>query len=423
MARKSKKGACSANTQKAKRNALEHDRRNEESKRVPGYVNQHRSHLNRVIFEDDMVAGRKHLQPLIDKAFKLYEEKVKQTRQEKFAPFKESVLHINDSVTDEQLLKFARREEKLTGWKLIGVYRHEDEGYVHSRYIEGDENFAINHHAHVLWYCQNTETGKAIRLKNKGVLSRMQDDLAEETGMERGYKASETGIKHRSAMQYRIDKQQERIDELQKRINDIEEEKDFEIERLQRQVDMKTNELNNLNNKKEIAENEIDDLQRRGKIATQIAGRSYDSEVDRIADMIVRYEVRQGRGSGWRPEPDERVAVINIPRQQGRWHQNNSEDDIKNAFTDSALSLIKSTQNNEVARMHFQTFASAIAIQCISRLSADGLSDADKLLAQGVENATERNSERLRAQEQQEDGLADNRNNDEEQSRGWHIGL
>lgn len=222
MARGSKKGACSANTKKAKRNALEHDRRNEETEKVPQYVNRNRSHLNSVIFEDDMVKGRKHLQPLIERAEKLYTEKTHQKCQKSFAPFKESVLRINDSVTNEQLMNFVREEEKLLGWKCVGLYRHEDEGYAHSKYIEGDENFAINHHAHVLWYAQDPVTGKAIRIKGKKILSQMQDDLAKFTGMKRGNKAADTGIKHRSAMQYRIDMQEERIEKLQSVIDELE---------------------------------------------------------------------------------------------------------------------------------------------------------------------------------------------------------
>lgn len=43
----------------------------------------------------------------------------------------------------------------------------------------------------------------------------MQDLLAEATGMERGYKAAETGRTHRSAMEQRLFSQEQRIEELE----------------------------------------------------------------------------------------------------------------------------------------------------------------------------------------------------------------
>lgn len=210
MAKGSKKGACSSNTQSAKANCLAHDRR---SGKVPSYVNPHLSHTNRIVFEDEMIRGRKSIVPLVHQAEKLYTEKTGQKVQASFAAFRESCLTLREGITDEQLLKFKAEAERLTSWKCIGIYLHQDEGHVHSKYIEGDEAFAINYHAHVLWDCQDHQTGKSIKCK-RAHLSQMQDLLAAATGMERGNKASETGIRHRSSQQQRIDAQEKRIEEL-----------------------------------------------------------------------------------------------------------------------------------------------------------------------------------------------------------------
>ena len=136
-------------------------------KKVPSYVNQNRSHLNRTIFEDELIKGRKSIVPLIHAAEKLYTEKTGQKCQKSFAPFREACLHLKEGITDRQLLNFKTKVEQETKWKVIGIWLHEDEGHAKSKYIEGEEGFEINHHAHVLFSCQNLTTGKAIRADRK----------------------------------------------------------------------------------------------------------------------------------------------------------------------------------------------------------------------------------------------------------------
>ena len=217
--KQSKKGACSSNTQTAKANCLAHNRRDNRTEKVPSYVNQNRSHLNRTIFEDNLIKGRKSIIPLVHAAEKLYTEKTGQKCQKSFAPFREACLHLKEGITDEQLMDFKVRVERETKWKVIGIWLHEDEGHAKSKYIDGEEGFSINHHAHVLFSCQDLTTGKAIRADRKK-LSKMQDILAETTGMERGNKASETGRKHRSAMEQRIYSQEHRVAELEERVRE-----------------------------------------------------------------------------------------------------------------------------------------------------------------------------------------------------------
>ena len=203
----SKKGACSSHTQSAKGNCLQHARR---EGRIPSYVNPHLSGSNRTVFEADDIRGRKSILPFIRQAEKLYSEKTGQKVQKSFTPFRESCLVLREGITDKQLLDFKESAEKLLGWKCVGIWLHQDEGHFHSKYIEGDDSFAINYHAHVIWDCQDHSTGKAVRCDRKK-LSAMQDLLAKATGMKRGNYAKDTGKKGRSAREQRIAAQEQRI--------------------------------------------------------------------------------------------------------------------------------------------------------------------------------------------------------------------
>ena len=203
----SKKGACSSHTQSVKGNCLQHARR---EGNIPSYVNPHLSGSNRTVFESDDIHSRKSILPFLHRAEKLYTEKTGQKVQKSFTPFRESCLVLREGITDQQLLAFKEAAEKLTGWRCMGIWLHQDEGHYHSKYIEGDDSFAINYHAHVLWDCQDHSTGKAIRCDRKK-LSAMQDLLSKATGMDRGNLAKDTGKKGRSAREQRIVSQEQRI--------------------------------------------------------------------------------------------------------------------------------------------------------------------------------------------------------------------
>lgn len=250
MAKGSKEGACSSHTDSAKANCLKHNRREQ----VPGYVNPHLSVNNRTVFEADCIRGRKSITPLVHQAEKLYTLKTGQKVQKSFAAFRESVLVVREGVTDEQLQNFIREAEALTGWKAIGCWLHLDEGHAKSKYIDGQDGFALNAHAHVLWDCQDHTTGKSIKCK-RSHLSQMQDILAAATGMERGNKASETGRTHRSALQQRIDAQEARIAQLERISKTKDDEiaaKDATIEEQERLLDDITREIDKLSRSKAV---------------------------------------------------------------------------------------------------------------------------------------------------------------------------
>lgn len=194
-----------------------------------------------------MIRGRASIVPLVKRAELLYTEKTGQKCQASFVPFREDVLSLPDrgDITDQQIMDYCHKVEQEVGWKVVGVYYHKDEGYVGSKYIEGDEDFHTNYHIHVLYYCQDPETGKAIRPQRE-YFSLRQDWLSKATGMERGNYARDTGRRRRRTQDQRIIEQEKRIEKLEQISKEkeekyrkaIEEKKDLEKERdkLQREV-------------------------------------------------------------------------------------------------------------------------------------------------------------------------------------------
>jgi len=231
----SKKGATSSHTTAAHGGCLQHNRRTQ----LAQNVFPERTKFNES-WEHGAIEKEKSLQRLQAKARKLYEEKVKQKCQKSFTPFKESCVVIKDNSTLEEAKKFALMvEEGIPGIECYGIWIHRDEGHYRSKYIEGDENFQCNVHAHFLWRCQNPNTGKAIPIKRQD-LRNMQDWAAEAFGMERGNPAKLTQMKHIGSMEYKTKKMNERIDELQETCKEKQvalDEMQTSIDELQKDID------------------------------------------------------------------------------------------------------------------------------------------------------------------------------------------
>lgn len=232
MAKGSKKGACSAHVERAKGNCLRHNRRDYDRDR-PGYINYNLSGNNRTVFEDERIKDRKSIVGLVKAAERLYTQKTGQKCQKSFAPYREDVLAFpgNKTITDEQLMNFKAKVEQETGWKVMGIWLHMDEGFTHSKYIEGDEDFQLNIHAHVLYYCQDETTGKALRNDRK-FFSLRQDWLASATGMERGNPAAETGRNHRKSAEQRIHSLETRLKDLEDVAREKERQHQEELKRM-----------------------------------------------------------------------------------------------------------------------------------------------------------------------------------------------
>ena len=255
-----KAGACSSHTLAVKANCLQHARRDG---KLPSNVIPDRVKDDITVFESDVIKGRKSIMPLIRAAEKKYTEKTGQKCQKSFTPYRESVLHINSNVTPEQLLDFKVQCEELMGWKVLGIWMHKDEGHARSKYIEGDTDFSVHEHAHILWDCTDPETGKSIRPTRKH-FSGMQDLLAACTGMERGNKAADTGIGYRKAAEERIAKIEARLATLEKILEEKNAEiaeKDSTIEGQQQLLDEIAQEIGNLSKAKALKKASIAKLE------------------------------------------------------------------------------------------------------------------------------------------------------------------
>ena len=176
------------------------------------------SHNNITFYESEEVKGVRAMKTLLARAEKLYTEKTGQKCQKSFTPYREAVLVVHDHVTAEQMENYRNKVEKLTGWKVAGLWYHRDEGYERLKNIDGKDGVKINYHIHCLFDCQDHESGKIVRPKSRNMFSQMQDVLAECVGMERGYKATETGVKHRTRAENVLNGIEQRIEQSKHKV-------------------------------------------------------------------------------------------------------------------------------------------------------------------------------------------------------------
>ena len=205
----SKKGATSANTQKAKGGCLQHNRRTQ----MPANADPSRTYLNDS-WEHERIKNLASTRSLLRRAEKLYVEKVGQKWQKSTAPLKETCVLCKESTTLEDAMKIVRKVEEQTGVVCLGVWTHKDEGHARSRFIPG-KPYQCNYHIHILWDCQDPTTGKIIPLL-KQHLRDMQDISADSLGMERGNPAEMTGRRHVASLTYKIQMLLKEIEELKK---------------------------------------------------------------------------------------------------------------------------------------------------------------------------------------------------------------
>lgn len=157
----------------------------------------------------------------------LYEEKVGQKMQSKTVPIREGVVVIDEKTTMKDLELLANEIKHLLGWTPLQIHIHRDEGYMKSSDNKGGSEVAkLNLHAHLIFDCQDKNTGKMCR-NTKQQMSQVQDLCANILKMERGQKSNR---KHLKSLEYKIlVKEQEfkRIEEENKKLQE-------EIKRLQK---------------------------------------------------------------------------------------------------------------------------------------------------------------------------------------------
>lgn len=186
----------------------------------------------------------------------LYEEKVGQKMQSKTIPIREGVVVINEKTTMEDLELLANEIQKLLGWTPLQIHIHRDEGYMKSPDNKGGSEVAkLNLHAHLIFDCQDKNTGKMHR-NNKHQMSQAQDLCANILGMERGQKSTR---KHLKSIEYKIAIKEEKFKKLEKQYQNL----TAENQSLKKKIDYFQKIF-------KVSEDEIDDFEIKGFLSSKI---------------------------------------------------------------------------------------------------------------------------------------------------------
>lgn len=201
--------------------------------------------------------------------------------QSKTVPLREGVVVIDEKTTMNDLLLLSKAITKELGWECLQIHIHRDEGYVLSGDNKGGSEISkLNLHAHMIFDCQDKQTGKMFR-NNKRQMSKVQDICAEILQMERGQK---TGRKHLSAIDWKIQEQTERLRRITAEVQNILEERDNvqkeflerKYELHQKLVNYKTDQMLALEKELEPLKNQKQQLQN----DIQILKNTIDSELE-----------------------------------------------------------------------------------------------------------------------------------------------
>lgn len=304
---KSKSGATSSHTIAAGGGCLQHNRRQQIAKNVM----PERTYLNES-WESDSISSRKQLRGLKERAERLYTERTGQKCQKSFAPYKESCVVIKDNSTLDQAKEFAKKvEEGIPGIKCMGIWIHRDEGFYKSTYVEGDDSFVCNTHAHYLWCCQNPDTGKAIPIKRQD-LRNMQDWAADAFGMERGNPAEQTKRNHIPSMEYKMQAMENRLEKMQAAVDQLstaKEAKESAIEGIKAAKEGVLSLMGKSAHQKEIAglKTQIDDLKEQHK--TEIIQK--DKEIEKVQGDLKQVQSRLNSEKYYTGKLETQISTMN----------------------------------------------------------------------------------------------------------------
>lgn len=179
-----------------------------------------------------------------------YTNTVGQKMQAKATPIMEGTANLDPKVSNEVLMErlndLSQKLYDKFGIKTIQTYIHRDEGH-----YDNNKEWIPNCHAHMV-FDWTKDNGKSLRI-NKLQTSQIQTIAAECLHMERG---SSSDVEHLNAIQYKVQKEQERLIEL---VQSVQEKNDQSLE-LSRDILKATNELSNLNNEKDKSDAKVNEL-------------------------------------------------------------------------------------------------------------------------------------------------------------------
>ncbi len=186
----------------------------------------------------------------------LYEEKVGQKMQAKTVPIREGVVVIDEKTTMADLELLSNEIKHLLGWTPLQIHIHRDEGYMKSPDNKGGSEFAkLNLHAHLIFDCQDKNTGKMCR-NTKKQMSEVQDLCASILGMDRGEKSTR---RHLKSLEYKIAIKEQNFKQME-----------LQNQSLLKEIETLKKELDYYKNIFSVSEDEIDRFEIKGFLGSKI---------------------------------------------------------------------------------------------------------------------------------------------------------
>lgn len=193
-------------------NVLKSEKHNKREQELD-YIFPELSHKNESFILCDNLAERKK------NIAKKYTEKVGRKMPSTTVPIREAVVVIDESTTMEDLKILANEIQLLLGWQMLQIHIHRDEGYVKSGDNKGGEEVAkLNLHAHLVFDCQNKESGKMHKI-TKQQLREMQTITALTLNMERG---NSSNRKHLKSLDWKIKQKEKHLSNLNNQLDELE---------------------------------------------------------------------------------------------------------------------------------------------------------------------------------------------------------
>lgn len=276
----SKKGATSSHTIEAKSGALRHNRREAKLSNVnPNLTHLNESWESSIIKRKEEGGEGRSIDALIKERAEHYRLKngrsapgygpsgksVPPDRRTAF--IRESCVVINPETTLEDVQRFADSVCSEFGVKCLGIWLHKDEGYHRSKYIEGDNKWKPNLHAHVLFDWYLPQKGRVAR-STSNWYSQMQDMAAAALKMERGDKSER---KHIASKAFAEQQAEQRIATLEDK-----------VAQLQRSIKAQTKQLEN-------KKRELEDAQKRNDKELPKFAAEYLRKKQMLEDAQLRY--------------------------------------------------------------------------------------------------------------------------------------
>ena len=209
---------ASINFKGVKNNSEHHNERKSELSYVHPELIKDNQHWKPTFKNNNAIASVAEMTKRISKSVK---DKTGRGLYKNAEPIKEAVINLLPHHSLDDLQKLSESIYKRFKIRCFQIHIHRDEGLKDE--LTGD--IKINHHAHMLFYFHDFNTGKMIRLKPKD-LSQMQTLVAKELGMERGELRENSNTERLEALEYKAAQERLKLIKLRDEVSQLQKEKE-----------------------------------------------------------------------------------------------------------------------------------------------------------------------------------------------------